>query len=142
MQRLAGSAQTARFPPALEAIDNARRPPWVVLMTQNVATTGRLVLDGALTMRTVEALCVTLQETVARHADLSIDCAAATEVDLCFIQLLIASRATALQSDRTVALAARPDGALLSALTRAGFRVTQDDQTGEAPAFWFEGAAA
>jgi ABC-type transporter Mla MlaB component len=125
----------------LKAIDSAGRPLWVVLMTQEVAA-GRLVLDGALTMRTAEALCATLRETLSQHEGVSIDCTGAAEVDLSFIQLLIAARTTALQSDRTVSLAERPDGALLNALTRAGFRVTQEEQTGEAPAFWFEGAAA
>ena len=66
----------------------------------------------------------------------------AAEVDRSFIQLLVAARATALQTDKTVTLSTHPDGALLNALTRAGFRVIHEDQAGEAEAFWFEGAAA
>ena len=112
------------------------------MMTQEVTTVGRLVLDGALTMRSIEALCATLRERVAQGADVAIDCTAAAEVDLSFIQLLVAARASALQADKTVTLSARPDGALLNALTRAGFRVTHEEQTGEVEAFWFEGAAA
>jgi anti-anti-sigma regulatory factor len=113
---------------------------WVVLMMQDVAP-GCLVLDGALTMRNAEALCTTLREAVAAHSDISIDCTAATEVDLSFIQLLIALRATALRNNRTATLAAHPAGALLHALTGAGFRVTQEDQSGATQAFWFEGTA-
>lgn len=118
----------------------ARRPPWVVLMTQAAASAGRLVLEGALTTRTAEALCTTLRENIAHNPAVLIDCLAATEVDLSFIQLLVASRVSAAQSGKTVVLSASPDGALLTALTRAGFSVTQEAQSDTAPAFWFEGA--
>lgn len=112
------------------------------MMTQDVTIVGRLVLDGALTMRGIEALCTTLREMVAQHSDVSVDCTAAVEVDLSFIQLLVAARSSAWQADKTVTLSARPDGALLNALTRAGFRVTHEERTGDTEAFWFEGAAA
>jgi ABC-type transporter Mla MlaB component len=111
-------------------------------MTQDLSTPGHLSLDGALTMRSVEALFARLRETLAQHSEVSIDCTAAAEVDLSFIQLLVAARASAVQADKTVALAARPDGPLLQALTRAGFRVTQEDQPADSETFWFEGAAA
>jgi ABC-type transporter Mla MlaB component len=111
------------------------------MMTQDVASDGRLVLEGALTMRTAEALCTTLREAIAQHTGLAIDCTAATEVDLSCIQLLIAARTSALEADKIVAFAAPPDGVLLDTLTRAGFRVTHEDRSGEAQAFWFEGAA-
>jgi ABC-type transporter Mla MlaB component len=111
-------------------------------MTQDIAAASRLVLDGVLTIRTAGALCGTLREAVAKHSSVSIDCAAAVEADLSFIQLLIAARASARRSDKTVTLMTFPDGPLLDALTRAGFRVTHEHQSGQAPAFWFEGAAA
>jgi len=72
-------------------------------------------------MRTADALCATLREAIARHPDVSIDCSAAAEVDLTFIQLLIAARKSARQSGKAVALMARPDGALLHALTAPAF---------------------
>ena len=106
-------------------------------MTQDVAIAGRLVLDGAVTMRTTEVLCALLREAVAEQAAISIDCAAVTEVDLSFIQLLLAARLSARQSDKTVTLVASPDGPLLDTLTRGGFRVTQEDHAGQSPAFWF-----
>jgi ABC-type transporter Mla MlaB component len=111
-------------------------------MMQDVAVAGRLVLDGVLTMRTAEAVCTLLREAVAAQPAVSIDCTAATDVDLSFIQLLLAARVSALQSNKTVTLMAAPDGPLLGALSRAGFRVTQEDRSGQSPSFWFEGMAA
>ena len=93
-------------------------------------------------MRTAEALCTTLREALAEQPVISIDCSAVTEVDLSFIQLLLAARVSARQADKTLTLVAHPDGPLLDALTRGGFRVTREDDAGPAPAFWFEGAAA
>ena len=111
-------------------------------MTQDAASDGRLVLEGALTIRTVDAACATLREAVTQQSSVSIDCSAADEVDLSFVQLLIAARASARLSDKTVVLAARPDGALLDALTRGGFRIVNEDQSADGQAFWFKGTEA
>jgi ABC-type transporter Mla MlaB component len=111
-------------------------------MTEDIATEGRLVLDGALTMRTAEAVCTTLRGALAANPSVMVDCTGAADVDLSFIQLLLAARASARQANKTVTLVAAPDGPLLDALTRAGFRVTHEDHTEPAQAYWFEGAAA
>jgi anti-anti-sigma regulatory factor len=50
-----------------------------------------------------------------------IDCAGADEVDVSFIQLLIAARRAAQRNGKQLRLAAPPEGALQAALTRAGF---------------------
>jgi anti-anti-sigma regulatory factor len=111
-------------------------------MTLDVAAAGHLALDGALTIRTAEAVSAKLLDAIREHTCLSIDCSAAPEIDLSFIQLLIAARASALLSHRSVILATRPDGVLLDTLTRGGFRVTQEDQEDKAATFWFDGAPA
>lgn len=97
------------------------------------------MLDGALTIRNAAAVCTTLREAIAQFPAVSIDCTAAAEVDLSFIQLLAASRVSASRSGRTVNLAACPDGPLLNALTRGGFHVTNEDPA-DARSFWFDGA--
>ncbi len=119
-------------------------------MTQDAAAGGQVAFAGDLTMRTVDTTHATLREAIARGCDLSIDCTAATEVDLTFIQLLVAARASALRSDNSVSLASCPGGALLDVLTHAGFRVSREQQPsgiaaaeinpGEAGTFWFEAA--
>jgi hypothetical protein len=102
-------------------------------------------------MRTVETVRAILREATAplaavRNGGLLIDCSAATEIDLTFVQLLVATRVSAQRLGGTVSLAPAPDGALLDTLTRGGFRVAcdanGDDAVGKAAGFWFEGAGA
>jgi ABC-type transporter Mla MlaB component len=116
-------------------------------MTQDTDTGVRLVLDGALTMRTVDAIRATLLEAIERpspgaasSAGITIDCAEAGEVDLTFVQLLIAARVTAQRLDRTVCLANAADGALLDTLTRGGFQPLQEFAADGTPTFWFQQA--
>lgn len=133
-------------------------------MTQDTEAGVRVVLDGALTMRTVDAVRATLRqiletapaetapletaplETPAGEtppgAAVMIDCRAAGEVDLTFIQLLIASRVSGRHLGRSVNLAAAPDGALLDTLTRGGFRVVSESASDGTAGFWFEGTDA
>jgi anti-anti-sigma regulatory factor len=110
-------------------------------MTLDAANTGRLALDGALTIRTAEAVSAKLLEAVNQYSSLSVDCSDVTEVDLSFVQLLIAARVSARLLQKDVALSSRPEGVLLDALTRGGFRVAEGDQQGK-PIFWFDGAGA
>jgi ABC-type transporter Mla MlaB component len=127
-------------------------------MTQDTIMGACLRLEGALTMRTVETVRATLREAIAplaavqegnvSVASLAIDCSAATEIDLTFVQLLVAIRVSAQRLGGTVSLASAPDGALLDTLTRGGFRaVRETNGTGgsvdaNAAAFWFAGADA
>ena len=110
----------------------------VLPMTRDVASADRLDFDGPLTMRAAETLCATLRTALEASTVVAIDCNAATDVDLSFIQLLLSARLSAGQQSRTLALASRPAGVLLDTLTRAGFRVV-DEATGS---FWFESATA
>jgi ABC-type transporter Mla MlaB component len=110
-------------------------------MTLDAATTGRLALDGALTIRTAEAVSAKLLDAVNQHSSLSVDCSDVTEVDLSFIQLLIAARVSAQSLQKSVVLGGRPEGALLDTLTRGGYRVAEEAQQGKA-VFWFSGAGA
>jgi len=115
-------------------------------MTQDTAMGVRLVLEGALTIHTVESVRATLREAIEppSGANLSIDCSTATEIDLTFIQLLVATRVGGQLLGRAVSLAAAPDGALLNTLTRGGFAVVRDSEAGPGTpgAFWFKGEAA
>jgi hypothetical protein len=121
-------------------------------MPQNIAAIVQLVLDGALTMRTVETVRATLRAALEppsgnapagiapdaiTPASIAIDCSAATEIDLTFIQLLIAARVSAGTVGRSLGLAPCPDGVLLDTLTRGGFRIEP-----EPGGFWFTGEAA
>jgi hypothetical protein len=117
-------------------------------MPQNTAATFQLVLDGALSMRTVETVRTTLCAAIEPPSDtapagiapigFAIDCSAATEIDLTFIQLLIAARVSTSAAGRPLHLAREPDGTLLDTLNRGGFRVVPEPGGG----FWFTGEVA
>ena len=102
--------------------------------------TVQIVLDGPRTLRTATETCTSLLEALTLHPAVSIDCTAATDIDLSFIQLLVAARNTAGQASRTVTLAENPDGVLLAALSRAGLRSVKLALPGGTDDFWFEGA--
>jgi ABC-type transporter Mla MlaB component len=103
---------------------------------------GHVLLEGSLTMRTVEAVCETLREALARHQVVRLDCGGAEEVDLAVLQVLVAARRSALDSNKIITFIKTPDGALLNALHRAGFDVIPDQSAGAGQGYWFEGAAA
>jgi anti-anti-sigma regulatory factor len=106
----------------------------------DTGTAHRLVFQGSLSIRTVESIRTTLRETLDAHSVTSVDCSAAEDVDLSFIQLLVSARKSALGAGKQLALHEPPNGALLDALTCGGFVVTHEpDATG---GFWFEGAHA
>jgi anti-anti-sigma regulatory factor len=129
------------------------------IMTQTLVDLTRLELDGALTTRFASALHARLQTAVAAHRWLAIDCAAAEDVDLSFIQLLIAARVSARALGHEVGLARAADGVLRAALLAAGLRgcaagdcdgddASGDDGGGDEKEalgadglFWFTGAA-
>jgi anti-anti-sigma regulatory factor len=111
-------------------------------MTEQVTPGERVILEGALTIRTAEAVRSTLREAFEGDQNIAIDCTGAEEIDLSFVQLLIAARVTAVRMGKTVSLIARPEGPLLDTLTRVGFGVTAEPAPGGAEAFWFGGSGA
>jgi STAS domain len=116
-------------------------------MPQDTAANIQLVLDGVLTMRTVETVRATLRAAIEpafspeqpkiAPSGIAIDCSAATEIDLTFIQLLIGARVSTCTAGPRLSLAPQPDGILLDTLTRGGFRLVPDADGG----FWFTGDA-
>jgi hypothetical protein len=117
-------------------------------MPQETDANVQLILDGALTMRTVETVRATLRtaleslsgatSTGLAPTGFDIDCSAATEIDLTFIQLLIAARLSTGAAGRRLSLAPGPNGVLLDTLTRGGFRLVPEP----GGRFWFAGEAA
>jgi ABC-type transporter Mla MlaB component len=93
-------------------------------------------------VRTIAASCRTLRAALADHATVTIDCSAATEVDLSLIQLLLAARTSAARAGKSVALAAPAGGALLTALITGGFLPEGDSAGAPDAAFWRHGTAA
>lgn len=80
----------------------------------------RVVLAGDLTIRTAKSLHGELLAALGQHDRLEIDCTDAAEVDLSFIQLLIAARKSAARAGKTLAVRHAPGGVVEDALRRAG----------------------
>jgi ABC-type transporter Mla MlaB component len=97
---------------------------------------GRLVLEGELTIRTIEALHARLRDLIAARAELEIDVAAAIQIDVNFVQLVLAARRSAEATGKTVALAAPADGALRDVLVRGGFLSPVAGHGRAADAWW------
>ena len=90
----------------------------------------------SVTVRSIVDFSARLTEALAAHADIELDVDALGEVDLSFVQLMLAARADAAQRGGTVRLA-RPAGPAVAALLeRAGFLTDPDPADLD---FWFHG---
>ena len=80
-----------------------------------------LSLTGSLTTPRAEAVHAEVFAVVSGHPNVAIDCSNASEMDVAFIQILVAANRFAAQSGKTVALASPPAGLLAETLNRCGF---------------------
>jgi hypothetical protein len=98
-----------------------------------------LQLAGSLTLKNAELFKADLLSVLNNNEFISIDCSKAEEIDLSFIQCVIAARRLASASGKLIVLNAPAGGALRDALVRGGFI----DRSGTHPtaeeAFWTHG---
>ena len=80
-----------------------------------------LSLTGSLTTPRAEAIHAEVFAVLSGHPSVSVDCASASEMDVAFIQILIAASRFASQFGKTIALASPPAGLLADTLKRCGF---------------------
>jgi two-component system chemotaxis sensor kinase CheA len=78
-------------------------------------------LGGSLTIATAEATHAKLIEALGGASPITLDCSQASEIDVTFLQLMVAAQRTAAGAGKTVRLAAAPGGVLADALRRCGF---------------------
>jgi len=88
-----------------------------------------LSLTGSLTTPRAEAVHSEALAALNGHASVAIDCANASEMDVAFIQILVAAQRLAVKSGKTVGLAAPPAGVLAETLKRCGFPAPQRPTT-------------
>jgi anti-anti-sigma regulatory factor len=93
-----------------------------------------LSLTGSLTTPRANAIHGEALAALSSHPSVAIDCSAATEMDVAFIQILVAAHRFATQSGKSVALAAPPAGLLAETLKRCGFPAPQRPTTALAEA--------
>jgi ABC-type transporter Mla MlaB component len=60
-------------------------------------------------------------EALSGHDSVILDCADATEIDVAFVQILVAASRAATRSNKRIELKRPPDGVLAEALRRCGF---------------------
>ena len=80
-------------------------------------------LSGPRTIRSTDQTRSLLLEALCAHPAISLDCSAVTEADLSFVQLLISAQASAELAGKPLTLASAPSGAVLEALSKAGFAI-------------------
>lgn len=82
-----------------------------------------LALQGTLTISRVDELRTEILESIHTHPAVALDCTEAKEVDVAFLQLLIAANRTAEKLGEAVRFLAPPSAVLAEAITRCGFPV-------------------
>lgn len=100
-------------------------------MSEQQSGTACVILDGPLTVREIDAVQARLAAALRQHPTVTVDCAAATQVDVSLIQLLLAARASATHTGKTLRLDAPAEGVLHAALAAGGFLPNAPDV-----AFW------
>ena len=88
---------------------------------QSVDSPFVLSLTGSLTTPRADAVHAEVFAVLSGHSSVTIDCSNASEMDVAFIQILVAANRFAAQSGKTVALASPPTGLLAETLNRCGF---------------------
>lgn len=109
-------------------------------MTRKAPHDERLVFDGALTVRNIATVQSKIVAALQDHATVQIDCGAAAEIDLSFVQLLLAARKSAVKRGKSFSLCQPASGVLRDALMRSGFLPAVEGASGDDAAFWLKGA--
>jgi hypothetical protein len=92
---------------------------------------------GALTLPEAEAIRTSLLAGLHSEARVvELDCTDASEVDVSFLQIVVAARRTAAMKGKSITFSLPAAGALRDALERGGFIRSPDD------AFWMSGSTA
>lgn len=105
-------------------------------MTRKTSKFSRLTLEGPSTVRNAEAVHSQLTGFLKRRRNIEIDCSQVTEIDLTFVQLLIAARKTAHQMGKTLVMSEPATGSLRDVLSQCGLLSKTDGADGDERAFW------
>lgn len=98
-------------------------------------------MPSSLTVREAEHVHACLVEAVRDRPTIVLDCRAATEIDLSFIQLVISARKSARAAGKTVAVVPPADGRMTEILHRGGL-IGATDALPADQLFWFHKEAS
>jgi ABC-type transporter Mla MlaB component len=96
----------------------------------------RISLKGALTVRNIGHVRSRIAAAMRSHDVLRLDCSGATDVDLSFLQLVLAARKSAAAAGKTLTLAHPAGGVLLERLNQAGLLTGIDGHPADEAEFW------
>jgi ABC-type transporter Mla MlaB component len=105
-------------------------------LMHELAVRDRVMLGGPLTVRTVALMHERLLAALRQYPAVTVDLSRADEIDLSFIQLMLAARKSAAAAGKRLSLSAPAEGALLDALVCAGLIASAEDQPVAGQAFW------
>jgi len=87
----------------------------------NLDASSPVRLQGPLNTSNCEETHRTIRDALEQRQSLILDCADAIEIDVSFLQILVAAQLSASRASKSISLAAPPGGALADALRRCGF---------------------
>ncbi|EWY41634.1 hypothetical protein N825_24105 [Skermanella stibiiresistens SB22] len=95
---------------------------------------------GSLTVPEAAHIRSSLLDAFRDGDSVEVDCSGATDVDLSFVQLLLAARRTAVKLGKSITLSAPAAGALLDTLARGGLLGSGASAAAADHSFWMTGA--
>src|SRR5262245_45560921 len=105
-------------------------------MSGDTKASGRFAIDGALTIRTTADAVPRLRKQLSkRQAKLELDVSGVTEIDVSGIQLLLATRASALTAGKTLTIAQPLPETVRAVLQQGGF-LAAEGGADKGDSFW------
>lgn len=103
----------------------------------DLSASAHISMPESLTVRDAEQIHVRLVQAVRDRQSIVIDCSAATEIDLSFIQLVLSARKSARAAGKALSVVPPSDGLLADVLRRAGLLGAPDAAPAADQLFWF-----
>jgi len=88
-----------------------------------------LVLQECLTVAYADQLHEQIAEALQNHAKIALDCSAATEMDVSFLQILLGASRIVDSTDKLICLSTPPSGLLAETITCCGFVLPAEETT-------------
>jgi len=88
-----------------------------------------LALQECLTVAYADQLHEQIVEALQNHARVALDCSAATEMDVSFLQILLGASRIVDSTDKVICLSAPPSGLLAETMSRCGFALPAEETT-------------
>jgi anti-anti-sigma regulatory factor len=103
----------------------------------DLSAPANMAMPSSLTIREAEQIHACLLQAVRYQQTVVVDCSAATEIDLSFIQLVLSARKSARAAGKNLCVVPPPDGLLADVLRRAGLLGAPEAAPSADQLFWF-----